>query len=244
MHFGYKNKKFSTKLIDFLDVKCSIQTGFWPFIIIILELHKQFTNSWICYVFCSLYLVENKPVTEDCLDCLCETMSGCNASTICVNGACGIFRITWGYWVEAGKLTLPTDTALSDDGRFQLSDWNTIQNFQISPTQPSPTAWTNPTVQPTRSRVICLSMVRIAMEMITSIAWTLELSTNWETLSARKTCPISSPRSSTDAWKTRSDWRRGKLSKSRKRLQHNGFFIGFFSPPLRGYLFLFLKQSW
>jgi len=28
MHFGYKNKKFSTKLIDFLDVKCSIQTGF------------------------------------------------------------------------------------------------------------------------------------------------------------------------------------------------------------------------
>jgi len=27
MHLGYKNKKFSTKLIDFLDVKCSIQTG-------------------------------------------------------------------------------------------------------------------------------------------------------------------------------------------------------------------------
>jgi len=26
-HFGYENKKFSTELIDFLDVKCSIQTG-------------------------------------------------------------------------------------------------------------------------------------------------------------------------------------------------------------------------
>jgi len=50
-------------------------------------------------------------------------MSGCNASAICVNGACGIFRITWGYWVEAGKLTLPTDTALSDDGMFKLSYW-------------------------------------------------------------------------------------------------------------------------
>ncbi|SPP74831.1 blast:Lysozyme 3 [Drosophila guanche] len=57
--------------------------------------------------------VENKPVTEDCLECLCETMSGCNATEICVNGACGIFRITEGYWAEAGQLTLPNETPLS-----------------------------------------------------------------------------------------------------------------------------------
>ncbi|XP_030387482.1 lysozyme 2 [Scaptodrosophila lebanonensis] len=56
-----------------------------------------------------------KPVTEDCLECLCEALSGCNASAVCVNGACGIFRITWGFWVEAGQLTLPNDTALSDN---------------------------------------------------------------------------------------------------------------------------------
>ncbi|XP_017835498.1 lysozyme 2, partial [Drosophila busckii] len=58
--------------------------------------------------------VENKPVTEDCLECICEAKSGCNDTAICVNGACGIFRITWGYWVEAGQLTLPNDTSLSE----------------------------------------------------------------------------------------------------------------------------------
>ncbi|XP_017024388.1 lysozyme 2 [Drosophila kikkawai] len=70
---------------------------------------------WLLVHSGSSNVVTNKPVTEDCLDCLCETMSGCNASAICVNGACGIFRITWGYWVEGGKITLPGDTALSDD---------------------------------------------------------------------------------------------------------------------------------
>ncbi|KAH8402043.1 hypothetical protein KR009_009374, partial [Drosophila setifemur] len=78
--------------------------------------------------------VQNKPVTEDCLDCLCETMSGCNASAICVNGACGIFRITWGYWVEAGQLTLPNDTALSEDAFTNCVNQphcaaNSIQNY-------------------------------------------------------------------------------------------------------------------
>ncbi|XP_034650408.1 lysozyme [Drosophila subobscura] len=53
--------------------------------------------------------VLDKPVTELCLTCICEAISGCNATRICTNpekGACGIFRITWGYWVDAGKLTL------------------------------------------------------------------------------------------------------------------------------------------
>ncbi|KAH8355232.1 hypothetical protein KR093_009170, partial [Drosophila rubida] len=61
--------------------------------------------------------VANKPVTEDCLECLCETQSGCNASAICVNGACGIFRITLGFWTESGQLTLPNDTSMSVDGK-------------------------------------------------------------------------------------------------------------------------------
>ncbi|EDW74630.1 uncharacterized protein Dwil_GK22028 [Drosophila willistoni] len=59
--------------------------------------------------------VSNRPVTEDCLECLCEAMSGCNATEICVNGACGIFRITWGYWIEAGQLTLSNDTTLNEE---------------------------------------------------------------------------------------------------------------------------------
>nr|CAA21317.1 EG:EG0003.8 [Drosophila melanogaster] len=53
--------------------------------------------------------VLDKPVTELCLTCICEAISGCNATAICTSaekGACGIFRITWGYWVDAGKLTV------------------------------------------------------------------------------------------------------------------------------------------
>lgn len=60
--------------------------------------------------------VAHKPVTEDCLECLCETQSGCDAQPICVNGACGIFRITLGFWKEAGELTLSNETSLSQGG--------------------------------------------------------------------------------------------------------------------------------
>ncbi|KAH8290637.1 hypothetical protein KR054_004648 [Drosophila jambulina] len=53
--------------------------------------------------------VLDKPVTEKCLTCICEAISGCNATAICTSpekGTCGIFRITWAYWVDAGKLTV------------------------------------------------------------------------------------------------------------------------------------------
>ncbi|XP_060654699.1 lysozyme 2 [Drosophila nasuta] len=78
--------------------------------------------------------VVNKPVTEDCLECLCETQTGCNASKICVNGACGIFRITLGFWIESGQLTLPNDTSLSVDAFINCVNdpycaANTIQNY-------------------------------------------------------------------------------------------------------------------
>ncbi|XP_017049518.2 lysozyme [Drosophila ficusphila] len=61
--------------------------------------------------------VLDKPVTELCLNCLCEAMSGCNATSICINpekGSCGIFRITWAYWVDAGKLTVNGESPDSD----------------------------------------------------------------------------------------------------------------------------------
>lgn len=62
--------------------------------------------------------VPHKPVTEDCLECLCETTSGCDAKAICVNGACGIFRITLGFWKEGGQLTLSNETTLTQTGKL------------------------------------------------------------------------------------------------------------------------------
>uniref|UniRef100_A0A182R1A9 lysozyme n=1 Tax=Anopheles farauti TaxID=69004 RepID=A0A182R1A9_9DIPT len=43
------------------------------------------------------------PVTDVCLSCICEASSGCDASLRCNGDVCGMFRITWAYWTDAGK---------------------------------------------------------------------------------------------------------------------------------------------
>ncbi|KAK9296868.1 hypothetical protein QLX08_009265 [Tetragonisca angustula] len=49
-----------------------------------------------------------EPVTVSrvCLGCICEAASGCNVTIGCDESVCGPFRITWGYWADAGKPTL------------------------------------------------------------------------------------------------------------------------------------------
>ncbi|XP_023162865.2 lysozyme 3-like [Drosophila hydei] len=84
--------------------------------------------------------VVNKPVTEDCLECLCEAMSGCNATKICVNGACGIFRITWTYWRAGGSLAVPSMDAVDGDAFTDCVNdphcaADTIQNYMYKNAQ-------------------------------------------------------------------------------------------------------------
>ncbi|XP_023937544.2 lysozyme [Bicyclus anynana] len=55
----------------------------------------------VCFADISL-----KPVTEVCLGCICQAVSGCKIGTTCDGNACGLFRITWAYWADAGKPTL------------------------------------------------------------------------------------------------------------------------------------------
>uniref|UniRef100_T1GX33 lysozyme n=1 Tax=Megaselia scalaris TaxID=36166 RepID=T1GX33_MEGSC len=45
------------------------------------------------------------PVTEVCLGCICQAISGCNSTAICNGDVCGLFRMTWAYWSDAGKPT-------------------------------------------------------------------------------------------------------------------------------------------
>lgn len=81
--------------------------------------------------------VLDKPVTELCLNCICEAISGCNATSICVNpekGVCGLFRITWAYWVDAGKLTINGEAPDSDHAFIHCANdphcaANTVQNY-------------------------------------------------------------------------------------------------------------------
>jgi len=57
---------------------------------------------------------EAKPVTDVCLGCICEAISGCNNTLQCNGDVCGLFRITWAYWSDAGKPTVGNEPASSD----------------------------------------------------------------------------------------------------------------------------------
>ncbi|CAH2983981.1 unnamed protein product [Chilo suppressalis] len=46
------------------------------------------------------------PVTEVCLGCICQAVSGCKQGTQCEGDHCGLFHITWPYWADAGKPTI------------------------------------------------------------------------------------------------------------------------------------------
>ncbi|XP_026321249.1 invertebrate-type lysozyme 3-like [Hyposmocoma kahamanoa] len=48
----------------------------------------------------------SQPVTEVCLGCLCQAVSGCKQGQGCEGDHCGLFHITWAYWADAGKPTV------------------------------------------------------------------------------------------------------------------------------------------
>lgn len=66
------------------------------------------SSIWYEYVFLLLYESppDQQPVTEVCLGCICEAISGCNQTATCAGDVCGLFRITWAYWADAGKPTV------------------------------------------------------------------------------------------------------------------------------------------
>lgn len=61
---------------------------------------------------------QKRPITETCLVCMCEALSGCNATAVCVNGACGIFRLTWDQWVDSGRLTVDGEAPQSENCKY------------------------------------------------------------------------------------------------------------------------------
>lgn len=52
------------------------------------------------------HLYQNTPVTEVCLGCICQAVSGCKQGIQCDGDHCGLFHITWAYWADAGKPTI------------------------------------------------------------------------------------------------------------------------------------------
>ncbi|XP_046406711.1 lysozyme-like [Ischnura elegans] len=56
-----------------------------------------------------VYGQDNQLVSEVCLGCICNAISGCNRTLTCSGDVCGIFRITWAYWSDAGKPVIEGD---------------------------------------------------------------------------------------------------------------------------------------
>ncbi|XP_055855624.1 lysozyme-like [Episyrphus balteatus] len=77
---------------------------------------------------------QDRPVTDVCLGCICEAISGCNQTKTCNGDVCGLFRITWAYWSDGGKLTTNGESSQSQSA-FQncVNDpycaADTIQNY-------------------------------------------------------------------------------------------------------------------
>uniref|UniRef100_A0A1A9WK39 lysozyme n=1 Tax=Glossina brevipalpis TaxID=37001 RepID=A0A1A9WK39_9MUSC len=88
-------------------------------------------------VLCSNAQVEEEaPLSDICMGCLCEATSGCNQTAICNYGACGLFRVTYAYWADAGKLTLDNDSPDSEQAfpncvNHPYCAASTIQNYMI-----------------------------------------------------------------------------------------------------------------
>lgn len=69
-------------------------------------------------------------VSQVCLGCLCEAVSGCNTTVGCSGDVCGPFRMTRSYWTDGGKPTLEGESDSDDAGRSwffslknDLSQW-------------------------------------------------------------------------------------------------------------------------
>ncbi|XP_017024523.1 invertebrate-type lysozyme 3 [Drosophila kikkawai] len=91
-------------------------------------------GALLCLGFAALIQATDKPVTDVCLGCICEAISGCNQTRYCGGGVCGLFRITWAYWSDGGKLTLGNESPQSEDAYANCVNdpycaANTIQNY-------------------------------------------------------------------------------------------------------------------
>jgi hypothetical protein len=74
-------------------------------------------SIWKCFLLFS----GQQPVSELCLGCICEAVSNCNRSLGCNGDVCGLFRITWAYWADAGKPVIAQDHPDNEGGEGQWS---------------------------------------------------------------------------------------------------------------------------
>ncbi|KAG0727586.1 Lysozyme [Chionoecetes opilio] len=76
-------------------------------------LQRILVSVTVALVLAMLYgKAQGAEMDPNCLGCMCEASSNCNASTLCHTSStyfCGPFHLTWAYWADAGKPVLQHD---------------------------------------------------------------------------------------------------------------------------------------
>ncbi|XP_055856065.1 DNA ligase 1-like [Episyrphus balteatus] len=77
---------------------------------------------------------EDNVVDDGCLACICDATSGCNVTKTCNGDVCGLFRITWFYWADGGKMTVNGDSedspmAFQNCATDPFCATKTVQNY-------------------------------------------------------------------------------------------------------------------
>lgn len=74
--------------------------------------------SNLSIILISIYYLQSTPITEDCIECICEMMTGCDKFFEIVNQF-GPYRITKDYWIDGGKETLKDDQFKDNETLFK-----------------------------------------------------------------------------------------------------------------------------
>ena len=70
------------------------------------------------YLGTDVCLEDDGSVTNNCIGCICEASSRCDATIKCVSNGflCGPFFISKPFWIDAGRCVLPGDNPENEDG--------------------------------------------------------------------------------------------------------------------------------
>ena len=72
------------------------------------------------YLGTDVCLEDDGSVTNNCIGCICEASSRCDATIKCVSNGflCGPFFISKPFWIDAGRCVLPGDNPENEDGNY------------------------------------------------------------------------------------------------------------------------------
>ena len=84
-----------------------------------LPIHKGIDTDSKRFLFIYLFItgLAQSVINDLCLGCICEATSYCNQTLRCEGDVCGLFKITKGYWIDAGKPVLANDDPSREGGK-------------------------------------------------------------------------------------------------------------------------------